>query len=203
MRIEALLADLEAQHAAAERHELRAEVAQGVRAERARITTRQRLDAALGRPVVVSAAGVDVAGTLAEIGDGWLAISADRETTAASLMDIVRPGMRVIAIDAIESVTGLGRLSGPSEPQAPRLGMGWGAILRAVAQGRSAVAWRTRTGAVHTGVIQAVGKDHVILTKAGSEDVVLTVSGLCVLAPMAGHPDLHAPRQVGRGGRGA
>ena len=184
MRIEALLADLEAQQLAATRAERQAEISESVRAERARVTTQQRLFAARGETVTIVAAGVEIRGRLVEVGDGWVALNARASAPAIDVADVMRPGARIVSCAAIESVTGpLARYQALPQSMA---GLGWGSLLRAVARGRASVAWQTLSGTTHAGVIDAVGRDHVLLMRSGGEPVLLPTAQVAFLAPMAG-----------------
>lgn len=162
MRIERLLADLEAAATARERVESRAEVADAVRVESARVTVADRLRAGIGSEVALGVDGEVIAGRLLDVGDGWAAVSrVPGVRPAQATDDLVRPGTRLVSLPAITSVSGLGRSHLADE--GPAAGRGWSSVLRAVAQARAPIAWRCRGGESHAGLIDAVGADHVVL----------------------------------------
>src|SRR4051812_11039736 len=80
MRWEALFADMEAQLAAAERADLRADVAELVRAERATVHLVDRLRDAVGRRVRVHVLGADVVeGEVLDAAEQWILVGQERE----------------------------------------------------------------------------------------------------------------------------
>lgn len=189
MRMDRLLADLEAADTARLQAERRAERAECVRAERATVTIADRLRAAIGtdRAVTVVVHGHQCRGRVLEVGAGWAAIDRGLGAPVLDVTDLVRPGVQLVALEGVETVTGLSsRIAGDD---APAVGRGWGAVLRAAARARTAAAWRTRSGSTFAGTIEAVGADHVVVRRPGDLGVVVAYSGISVVEPAAGRPD--------------
>lgn len=180
MRMDRLLADLEAAEAARRAAQMRLDVAEGVRAERASVCLVDRLRAGIAARVEIVVSGHPVRGLLTEVGHGWVTI--DRSARGAPVMgmdDLVQAGVVVVSVDAIEGVSGLGPAHSPGEDSP--VGRTWGALLRAVARSRTTVVWRCRSGQRHTGIIDAVGVDHVVLRRAaGGPLMVATQEVACV-----------------------
>lgn len=163
MRMERLLADLEAAAAAQERLESRAEVADGVRVESARVTLADRLRAGIGSEVALGVDGETIAGRLLDVGIAWIAVSrVPGAGVPVVLDDLVRPGTRLVPLAAVASVSGLGRSFRIDDGST--VGRGWSSVLRAVAQARAPIAWRCRGGETHAGLVDAVAADHVVLS---------------------------------------
>lgn len=180
MRMERLLADLEAAEAARRAAQARLEIAEGVRAERATVSLPERLGAAIGSTVDVTAAGHRVKGLLAEVGHGWVAI--DRAARLSPVMgteDLVHAGVDVIATDKIESIAGLGPAH--VRDDSPTVGRTWGSLLRAIARSRTTLVWRTASGQQHTGIIDAVGSDHAVLRRGAGGPIVVTTQSLACI----------------------
>ncbi|QEH93680.1 hypothetical protein FV141_09195 [Dermacoccus abyssi] len=180
MRMDRLLADLEAAEAARRAAEKRLEIAEGVRAERAAVTLEDRLRGALGSAVEVVAAGHPVRGRLVEVGSGWVALDrSSREAVVLGVDDLARPGSVIVATAAIESVTGLRATHVKDE--APSVGRTWGSVLRAIGRSRATVVWRTTVGNEFTGLVDAVGVDHAVVRRSAGSPVVLTTQAVaCV-----------------------
>jgi hypothetical protein len=146
-RWDRLFRDLEAQLAAEEARELRAEVADRTRRERALVELRARLLANLGAAVAVRTPAAIYEGVLADAGADWLLLHAAGE----------RPVL--LPASAIRSLTGL--RPGAQEPSLVARGLGLGAALRAISRDRAVVRLVDLEGQVLTGTIDAVGADHV------------------------------------------
>ncbi|QKE85480.1 hypothetical protein [Arthrobacter sp. NEB 688] len=150
MRWEGLFADLEGQLAAEERRELDSEVAERTRRERALVDLTARLVAALGAPVsVLLEGGRSLAGTLADVGDGWLLLG-DRGREW------------LVPQHAVLSVAGLPAHADPGRT-ARRFGLGH--ALRVLARDRTTVAVGLAGGPVLVGTLDVVGSDHVLLAE--------------------------------------
>ncbi len=160
MRWDALFDDFEALLAAWEARAHEAEVAELVRAERARIELSQRLLAHAGRQITVRVCSGEIDGVLAEVAPAWIVVE---DPMAAHL----------IPVAAILWVEGLGRQSAPP-PGAVLRRLGLGHALRALARDRSAVTVQLRVTGLHDaglpgtglhsaglhGTIDRVGADH-------------------------------------------
>lgn len=140
MRMDRLLADLEAAETARLEAERRAERAEGVRAERAILTIADRLRAAVGadRAVTVVVHGHPCRGRVVEVGEGWVAIDRGLGAPVLDVTDLVRPGVQLVALEGVETVTGLS--SRTTGDDSPAIGRSWGAVLRAAARARTAAA---------------------------------------------------------------
>ena len=150
MRWESLFADMEAQLAAARLADVRADVAELARAERASITLSARARASVGRPVRVLVGSSDVVeGDLIDAAPEWLLLATSPVRRA------LVPLASAVAIDGLAPHAAPG--AGPVES---RLGLGH--ALRALARDRVAV--RVRAGGADlTGRIERVGADHLDL----------------------------------------
>lgn len=146
-----LFADLEAQLAAAEAADLGAEVDARTRGEFAEVTLRDRLQAALDRPVrVVVAGGAVVEGVLERVGADWFEVldATGREA--------------LVPLAAARQVGGLTRyVGGDGGAVAGRLGLR--SALRAVARDRSGVRAHLVDGSVLDATVDRVGADHMDL----------------------------------------
>lgn len=180
MRMDRLLADLEAAEAARRAAQARLDMAEGVRAERASVPFADRLRAGVGGQVEVVVSGHPVRGVLVEVGLGWVAVDrAARGVPVLGIDDLVQIGVVVAALDVIESVAGLGPAHAPDD--GPAVGRSWGSLLRAVARSRTTVVWRCRSGQRHTGIIDAVGVDHAVLRRSAGGPLIVTTQELaCV-----------------------
>ena len=148
MRWERLFADLEARLEAEERAAVEGEVADLVRAERARLPIRNRLQAHLGEPLTWFLATGDPAlpGRLLDVGADWILIA-----TAS--------GALLIPLAAVQSIGGLSRFTAPDAGEVARR-LGIGVILRGLSRDRTMVRIRLRGDQRVTGTIDRVGADH-------------------------------------------
>jgi hypothetical protein len=154
MRWEALFADMEAQLAAGRLADVRADVAELARAERAAVTLAARLRASVGRPVRVRVGGPDVVeGVVLDAAAQWLLLATSPVRRA------------LVPADAVVAVDGLAAHAAP-EAGAVESRLGLGHALRALARDRVAVVVRT-AGHDLTGRIERVGADHLDLAEAG------------------------------------
>jgi hypothetical protein len=153
VRWERLFADLEAQLEAAQRRELDVEVADRTRRELALTTVTDRLRAAVGGRLELTAAGAgSLAGEVERVGTGWLLLDCSPTLTV------------LVLADAIVSIRGLpGFSAGAADAVAARMGLG--IVLRGLAQDRAAVALTLRDGSAPTGTIDRVGADHLDLAE--------------------------------------
>ncbi|HSP61017.1 MAG TPA: hypothetical protein VLO09_08145, partial [Ornithinimicrobium sp.] len=110
------------------------------RAEYAQVDLASRLHASLGCAIGLSAAGGQVRGRLVRVGNGWCLLGAGVEET-------------VVALPAVQSITGLGPRSDPEQvrPVVARLGLG--SVLRALAEEGATVTVRDMAGAVRRGAL--------------------------------------------------
>jgi hypothetical protein len=154
MRWESLFADMEAQLAAARFADVRADVAELARAERASITLAARARASVGRPVRVLVGGSDVVeGEVIDAAPEWLLLATSPLRRA------------LVPLGAAAAVEGLAPHAAPA-PGKVESRLGLGHALRALARDRVAV--RVRAGdADLTGRIERVGADHLDLADVG------------------------------------
>ncbi|MFW2513136.1 hypothetical protein ACNI3K_05105 [Demequina sp. SO4-13] len=153
MRWEALFSDLEGQLGSAREDEWRAEVSERTRGERIAVDLASRIAAAQGTTLgLVLLDGERITGEVEDSARGWLLLvdAAARE--------------HLVPIQAVASVTGLGRAAHHVTEVERRLGLSH--VLRALSRDRSRVRVRTVGGEVH-GVIGAVLADHVDVTMDG------------------------------------
>ena len=151
MRWESLFADMEAQLVAGRLADVRAEVADLARAERASITLADRARSSIGRPVRILVGDSDlVEGQLVDAAPQWLLLATSPVRRA------------LVPVDAVSAVDGLALHAAPAAGTVEsRLGLGH--ALRALARDRVAV--RVRAGGAElTGRIERVGADHLDLT---------------------------------------
>ena len=150
MRWESLFADMEAQLAAGRLADVRADVAELARAERASITLAARARASVGRPVRVLLGGADlVEGELVDATPEWFLLATSPVRRA------------LVPLAAAAAVDGLAAHAAPAAGAVEsRLGLGH--ALRALARDRALV--RVRSGGADlTGRIDRVGADHLDL----------------------------------------
>lgn len=184
MRMDRVLTDLEAQHYAQAERQRRAAVREGVIEHRANAKLISRIAGNLGRRLTVSVGGVSVQGTLVECGHDWCALS--RSADAVPILnaaDLIRPGVLLVPLHAVESIAGLGNSIVTGDQQ----GMLTAAdVLRLWGQARVRTAWRTRSGDVPTGLIAAVGSDHIMMRQGAGEHVLLPLEALLHAEPLGG-----------------
>lgn len=150
MRWESLFADMEAQLAAGRLADVRADVAELARAERASIALAARARASVGRPVRVLVGGAEVVeGELVDAASEWLLVATSPVRRA------------LVPLASAAAVDGLVAHAAPAAGAVEsRLGLGH--ALRALARDRAVV--RVRAGdADLTGRIERVGADHLDL----------------------------------------
>ncbi len=151
MRWEALFADLEAGLAAAAAQDLRDEVAELTRAERAQVRLADRLRAAAGSPLrLVLREGLGVDGVVGDAAPQWVLLAPDAVRRA------------LVPITAVTAAVGLPVHAAPSPGEVERR-LGLGHVLRAIARDRVAVRVDA-TGVSVSGRLERVGADHVDVT---------------------------------------
>ena len=127
MRWESLFADMEAQLAAGRLADVRADVAELARAERASITLAARARASVGRPVRVLVGGADVVeGELIDAAPEWLLLATSSVRRA------------LVPLAAAAAVDGLVAARGPALPE--RWSRDWGSGTRC-ARSRGTGSW--------------------------------------------------------------
>lgn len=148
MRWERLFADLEARLEAEDHAATEGEVADLVRAERARLAVRDRLQAHLGERLTWSIVSGDPAltGRLLDVGPDWVLVA-------------IASGELLIPIGAVQSIAGLSRFTAPEAGAVARR-LGIGVILRGLSRDRAVVSVRLRDDQRVTGTIDRVGIDH-------------------------------------------
>ncbi|HEY2299378.1 MAG TPA: hypothetical protein VGH43_16705 [Jatrophihabitans sp.] len=151
MRWDDLFTDLEAQAEALDVAARAAEVGERTRVEVSGLGVIDRLRAAVGTSVRVRlAGGLSVGGTLERVGPDWLLIA--------------EGGARecVLAVAAVRSVSGLGRLSAvPGSEGVVESRLALRSALRGIARDRSAVRVHLIDGDVLDATLDRVGADFV------------------------------------------
>lgn len=153
MRWERLFDDLAAQWEAQTRAELRGEVADRTRREFAAVHLADRLGAHLEQPAAVEFVvfgGRRLTGAVIDLGADFVVL-ADGSAR------------RVVCLDAIVTVTRLGRRVAAGSDLAAVRRYGLGYALRGIARDRAPVVVDDVLGRRTTGTIEAVGADHVDL----------------------------------------
>jgi hypothetical protein len=154
MRWESLFADMEAQLAAGRLADVRADVAELARAERASVGIAARARSSVGRQLRVVVGGVDaVVGELVDAAPEWLLLA---ETPVRQAL---------VPMTAVIAVDGLVAHAAPA-PGAVESRLGLGHALRALARDR-AVVRLDAGGRELSGRIERVGADHLDLADAG------------------------------------
>lgn len=171
-RWEALFADLEAEMAAADAADLRAEVADRTRREYASLRLVDRLRPALGHQVRLALpAATVVTGRLTDMGGDWVLVDE-------------AGGSALIALAHVRSVAGLGAPSAaPGSEGKVVAALDLRYALRRLARDRIEVVLSTVDGAVMSGTVDRVGADFVEVAehepgerrRKGSVRQVLTV----------------------------
>jgi hypothetical protein len=169
--LEAELRDLAAADADLERD---AEVAERTRIERSALTLADRLRGAHGPIELATRAGGHHAGTVVEVGDGWV------------LLARLDPGRRVVsaehvvAITSMVSVRGLGRALVRDEGGIPSRSLG--SVLRQWCRDRSSVSVTDVDGGVVTGLASAAYADHLELSTGGGATVVVPYDAIAMVS---------------------
>lgn len=163
MRWSRLFDDLEAQLAMEERETLRSEVAEHVRAERARLSLVDRLVTGLEAPVSLTVRGSGVLeGRLREVGADWCVLHTG----------VLGPQRRrdvLVPLAAVLAVTGLPLRADQREGSAQRR-LTLRHALRALSRDRAAVRLTDVEGAHLTGTIDRVGLDHLDLADHADDE---------------------------------
>lgn len=148
MRWERLFDDLEARLEAEERAAVEGEVADLVRAERARLPIRDRLRAHQGEPLTWFLVTGDPAltGRLLDVGADWVLIATGS-------------GEWLVPLAAVQSVAGLSRITAPDAGEVARR-LGIGVILRGLSRDRAVIRVLLRGSQQVVGTIDRVGADH-------------------------------------------
>lgn len=156
MRWTRLFDDLEAQLAVAHQVELRGEVADQTRSERARVLWAQRLVRAVDGPVSLRIRGFGaLTGTVRDVGADWFTVLADPAGPQ-------RHREVLVAQHAVLSVSGLPH-SADQRPGAAQRRLDLRQALRALSRDRAVVRLTDIDGGQLTGTIDRVGRDHLDL----------------------------------------
>ena len=154
MRWDRLFDDLQAQIDSEGQRELDLEVSDRTRRERAQVGLHERLIAHRGQRVELRlAAGVLVAGNVADAGSDWLLVHDAGERGS------------LVPFAAIVAITGLGAraAAGPGAATAKRFALGY--ALRGLSRDRTVVSLADIGGSVTTGTIDVVGADALDLSE--------------------------------------
>ena len=155
MRWEQLFADMEAQLAASRRADVRAEVAELARAERASVPLAARARASVGRTVRVRVGDDEpITGRLVEGAPEWLLVATSS----------VRRSL--VPLSAVAAVDGLVAEAAPA-PGIVESRLGLGQVLRALSRDRVGVRISAR-GVEVVGRIDRVGADHLDVAELGA-----------------------------------
>jgi len=145
-----LFADLAAQAQAVESAERAAEVEQRARAELGQGVLADRLRMSVGTPVAVHLPASRLVGAVSRVGVDWVLL-AEGEAREA-----------LVPFTALLGVEGLGRLAAPPgslDPVTARLGLRH--VLRGIARDRSGVRLQLTSGAALAATLDRVGADYV------------------------------------------
>ena len=155
MRWQQLFADLSAQFEQAEAAADRPEAAARARSEFGAVRLVDRLQGSVGAAVVIRCRGAgQLRGVLADVGVDWLLLEDERGAEV------------LVALGAVSSVTGLGRLTAPSEAKGiVRARLDLRRAVRALARDRSVVQLLLDDGGMLTGTIDRVGADFLELAE--------------------------------------
>jgi len=149
-RWDELFADLEARAAAEGAAERAAQAEERARAELGQGVVADRLRAALGTLVTAHVAGARIAGVLGRVGPDWL------------LLDEGGGREVLVPVAALLGIDGLSHLSTPPgsiDPVTAKLGLRH--VLRGVARDRSGVRLHLSSGEVLAATLDRVGADYV------------------------------------------
>jgi hypothetical protein len=154
MRWQQLFDDLQSQFEAETAAEEQAESASRARAEMGAVRLSERLGGAQGSPVglVVRGAG-QVGGVLVDIGPDWV------------LLEDEQGRQHLVALAAIRTVTGLGRVTAARPSAGARLRPDLRRALRGLVRDRTAVQVVLDDGGLLTGTLDRVGADYVDLAE--------------------------------------
>jgi len=162
MRWEALFRDLEAQAENDEHEHLRAQAAERTRGERATTVLAARIAATRGDVLAIELRdGSRVTGTVVDAGGEWV---------------LLRDGMRerLVPLHASAAFEGLSRRSDMLSRVEGALPIT--SALRALSRDRARV--QVRAGGSRTGVIGAVGRDHLDLSTDAGATVVIPIAAV-------------------------
>jgi hypothetical protein len=148
MRWERLFADLEARMEAEERAAAEGEVTDLVRAERARLAVRDRLQFHLGEVLTWSfvSGGQAMTGRLLDLGADWALVATERREV-------------LIPLGAVQYISGLTRFTAPEAGVVARR-LGIGVVLRGLSRDRALVRVLLLGDQAVIGTIDRVGADH-------------------------------------------
>lgn len=180
------LADLEAAADGAERARQRYEVADTVRVENSKVALSDRARGALGETVAVYVNDAPIRGTIIDVGPHWLAVDSEGSALAQTTSDLVRRGVYLVKWSALEALSIKHARFIPDDESG--IGRTWNALFRACAAARVSVVWHGRSGRTYAGLVNAVGKDHVILTSRGAH-MALATENLAMFEPFAARPE--------------
>lgn len=162
MQWEDLIADLEAQMDSAQEGDWRAEVAERTRGERASILLAERVAAGRGAGVRVTLrGGARVGGTVVDSGSDWMLLGEQSRR-------------RLVPLAAAAVIEGLPQRTHALSRVEERLSLA--STLRALARDRARV--RISAGVDLTGVIAAVGADHVDLATEARQEVTVPLTAI-------------------------
>jgi len=154
MRWARLFADLEAQLQAEEAGDLASEVASRTRHESGQLTMADRLRAAVGHPVRITCAGAgELAGTLQDVGSGWL------------LLDEGLGREILVNLSSVGTVRGLSQLSVTASDTAVTRRLDLRYALRGLTRDRSPLQVLLSSGEILSGTFDRVGSDFVELAE--------------------------------------
>lgn len=165
------LRDLAAADADLERD---AEVAERTRIERSALTLADRLRGARGPVELATLGGGRHAGSVSEVGDGWVVLAhvppGSRAPTAEHL----------VVVASLVAVRGLGRPLVRDEGRLPERTLG--SVLRAWCRDRSQVSVLLTEGEVVAGLASAAYADHLELSTGGGATVALPYAAIATVS---------------------
>jgi hypothetical protein len=173
-RVLDLFDDLEQQAQGLALAERDAAVAELGRAEYAEVELLSRLHGSVGHPVQLHVHGLGmVRGRLERVGAGWCMLSGE---APASVETVVRT-------DALLSARGLSPRAVTEAVRGPLARLGFGSVLRTLAEEPEAVVLVLLDGEVRRGVLRRVGADFVEVVGADGGGEVVPFSAVAAVRP--------------------
>lgn len=173
-RVLDLFDDLEQQAEGLALAERDAAVAELGRAEYAEVELLSRLHASVGHVVHLHLQGVGtVRGRLERVGAGWCLLSGERPAS---------PGT-VVRVPALMSARGLSPRAVPGSVRGPLSRLGFGSVLRGLAEEPEAVVLVLLDGEARRGVVRRVGADFVELAGPGQGAELVPFSAVAAVRP--------------------
>lgn len=151
-----------------------AEVAERTRIERAALTLADRLRGAHGPVEAATRGGGRHAGTVVDVGDGWVLLAHVPPGAAAAT------GSHLVRLPAVLAVRGLGRPLVREEGRLPDRSLG--SVLRAWCRDRAEVSVALVEGDVLAGLASAAYADHLEISTGGGATVAVPYAAISAVS---------------------